>query len=152
MYRDRQRAITALSAGGIVAVATTHRASRLASALAPRMTSGSIIRKLLGKRGGAAVGSGGTAIALCAPGGPLAFACGAVVSGITWFAVDKAMIAYDETRYREQMKTEILDLLTDQKNDIKTKLKASHDVALTQMVNRVQQSIDRVFIPARDGV
>lgn len=149
--RDAQRAALSLGAGGVAAVAG-QRVYRMARALSSRIASGSIVRKLIGKRGGSALGSAGTATALCAPGGPLALACGAVVGGVTWFTVDKAMIAYDEYRYREEMKAQILGLLDQQKSDLKMQIKRAHDAALMQMAEQMRQNIDQAFIPARDGI
>lgn len=152
--RDRQRAVVSLGAGGLVFSAYTARqlAYRLGRALAPRITSTSMIARVIAKRGGSIAGGVGTATALCSPAGPFAAACGVTAGIATWFAVDKAMIAYDEARYREQMKTEILELLDQQKNGLKTALKKSHDVALMQMADRMHQNIDRAFIPSRDGI
>ena len=149
--RDAKRAAISLSAGGM-AMAAGQRASRLAGALSSRISSGSIIRKLLGKRGGSALGSAGTAAALCAPGGPLALACGVVVGGVTWLTVDTAMVAYDEFRYREEMKAEVQALLDRQKNVLKIQIKHIHDAALIQMTDQIHHNIDQTFIPARDGI
>ncbi len=148
--RDAKRAAISLGAG--MAMAAGQRVSRLAGTLSSRISSGSIIRTLLGKRGGSALGSAGTAAALCAPGGPLALACGVVVGGVTWLTVDTAMVAYDELRYREEMKTEIQTLLDQQKNNLKIQIKHIHDNALIQMTDQIHRNIDQTFIPARDGV
>lgn len=152
--RDRQRAVVSLGAGGLVFSAyTAHQlAYRIGRALAPRITSTSIIARVIAKRGGSIASGVGTATALCSPAGPFAAACGLTAGIATWFAIDKAMIAYDEARYREQMRAEILELLNQQKNGLKAALKKSHDVALMQMMDRMYQNIDRAFIPARDGI
>lgn len=143
-----------LGAGGLVFSAyTAHQlAYRIGRALAPRITSTSIIARVIAKRGGSIASGVGTATALCSPAGPFAAACGLTAGIATWFAIDKAMIAYDEARYREQMRAEILELLNQQKNGLKAALKKSHDVALMQMMDRMYQNIDRAFIPAQDGI
>lgn len=149
--RDVQRAAISLGAGGVAMVAG-QRASRLAGTLASRISSGAMITKLLGKRGSSALGGAGTAAALCAPGATLALACGAVAGVVTWLTVDKAMVAYDEFRYRQEMKAEVQALLDRQKSDLKMQIKRVHDAALMHMSDQIHHNIDQAFIPARDGV
>ncbi len=149
--RDVQRAAISVGAG-VVSMVAGQRASRLAASLASRISSGAMITKLLGKRGSSALGSAGTATALCAPGGVLALTCGAVVGGVTWLSVDTAMVKYDEINYRKEMKAEVLALLNRQKNDLKIQIKRIHDTALMQVTDQIHHNIDQAFIPARDGV
>ena len=70
---------------------------------------------------------------------------------MTWVTVDKAMVMIDELRFRDEMRAEILEGLREQKAELAQELRAAHGALIDAMATRVHASVDRVFIPARDG-
>ena len=70
---------------------------------------------------------------------------------VTWVTVDKAMVVIDELRFRDEMRGEILEGLREQKEELARELRASHGALIDAMATQVRASVDRVFIPARDG-
>ncbi|MFZ0789783.1 MAG: hypothetical protein WAM94_09190, partial [Chromatiaceae bacterium] len=90
--------------------------------------------------------------ALCSPSGPAAVVCGMVAGTLTWLAVDKAMIEIDEARLREQMRAEILQALEEQRPALALALKASQGAAIDAAAGQIQSQVQRVFVPARDGL
>jgi hypothetical protein len=145
-----------LAVGGLVAARVV--AGRFSQSVATRLASrraygsaASVAGRVAGKRGGSLLVAGGTATAACAPGGPLALICGLVAGVVTWVTVDKALVMIDELRFRDEMRAEILDGLREQKAELSQELRASHGALIEAMASRVHASVDRVFIPARDG-
>jgi hypothetical protein len=158
--RDVRAAGTAiasgLAVGGLVAarVVAGRFSQQVVSRLAARRAYGSaagVAGRVVGRRAGSIVVAGGTASAACAPGGPLAILCGLVAGVVTWVTVDKAMVLIDELRFRDEMRAEILEALREQKEALARELRASHGALIEAMATQVHASVDRVFVPARDG-
>jgi hypothetical protein len=158
--RDVRAATTSiasgLAVGGLVAarVVAGRFSQSVLTRLASRRAYGSaanVAGRVVGKRAGSVIVSGGTATAACAPGGPLAVLCGLVAGVVTWVTVDKAMVMIDELRFRDEMRAEILEGLREQKEELARELRASHGALIDAMATQVNASVDRVFIPARDG-
>lgn len=158
--RDVRAATTSiasgLAVGGLVAARVV--AGRFSQSVLTRLASrraygsaASIAGRVVGKRAGSLLVAGGTATAACAPGGPLAILCGLVAGVVTWVTVDKALVVIDELRFRDEMRAEILEGLREQKEELKRELRASHGAIIEAMAAQVHASVDRVFIPARDG-
>jgi hypothetical protein len=158
MERDVRAASVAAVSGAVGSFASRVAAAKFGRALAARLvkkpayrSAASIAARLVGKRGGAILVSSGTGAAVCAPGGPLALLCGLAAGAVTWVAVDKVQIEIDELRFRAEMRAEILESLRVQKAELAQEMLAAHEGAIDRMANQVRASLDRVFIPARDG-
>jgi hypothetical protein len=158
--RDVRAATTSIASGLAVGglVAARVMAGRFSQSVLTRLASrraygsaASVAGRVVGKRAGSLLVAGGTATAACAPGGPLAILCGLVAGVVTWVTVDKAMVMIDELRFRDEMRAEILEGLREQKEELARELRASHGALIDAMATQAHASVDRVFIPARDG-
>jgi hypothetical protein len=103
------------------------------------------------KRGASVLLSAGAAAAVCAPGGPLALACAAVASAVTWLGVDMAMIAIDEALFRKKMRNELVEELQGQRQQLREELRSQLEQAAADFRSQTEQRIDKIFVPARDG-
>jgi hypothetical protein len=103
------------------------------------------------KRGASVLLSAGAAAAVCAPGGPLALACAAVATVVTWLGVDMAMIAIDEALFRKKMRNELVEELQGQREQMREELRSQLEQVAAEYRSRTEQRIDKVFVPARDG-
>lgn len=153
------RAIGVSAAGSLAGVAATRvAAAGLSRAVVARLAArpayrgaGSVLVRLLGKRTGSLVVGGGTGAAVCAPGGPLALLCSLAAGGAAWITVDKVQIEIHELRFREAMRNEILDALQLQQARMVDELLQRHGAMIDGTASQLQATVDRVFIPARDG-
>lgn len=158
MQRDLRAAAVAGGSALIGAATTRVLAARFSQAVAARLAArpayrgaASVAGRLAGKRAGSTVVSAGTGTAACAPGGPLSVLCGLAAAGVTWLAVDKAMIEIDEWRFREAMRAEILDALAAQKLEVAAEMLERHGAVIDLLSRQTKRSLDGLFIPARDG-
>jgi hypothetical protein len=103
------------------------------------------------KRGASVLLSAGAAAAVCAPGGPLALACAAVATAVTWLGVDMAMIAIDEAFFRKKMRNELVEELQGQRQQLREELRLQLEQAAADYRSQTEQRIDKIFVPARDG-
>jgi hypothetical protein len=103
------------------------------------------------KRGASVLLSAGAAAAVCAPGGPLALACAAVATVVTWQGVDMAMIAIDEELFRKKMRDELVEELQGQRKQMREEFRSQLERVAAEYRSRTEQRIDKVFVPARDG-
>jgi hypothetical protein len=157
--RDVRAATTSIASGLVVGLVTSRvLAGRLSQTVVSRLASrraygsaATIAGRAVGKRAGSVVVAGGTASAACAPGGPLALLCGLVAGVVTWVTVDKALVLIDELRFRDEMRAEILDSLREQKAELAGEMRLAHEALIERMAAQVHASVDRVFVPARDG-
>jgi hypothetical protein len=94
----------------------------------------------------------GASAAACAPGGLLALACGAGAAIVTWLALDKAFIAIDEYLFRDAMRAEILASVAEQRQALEAAMQSQQAHAIDDMAGAIGGSLDRVFVPARQGV
>jgi flagellar biosynthesis regulator FlaF len=95
--------------------------------------------------------SAGAAATVWAPGEPLALACAAVATAVTWFAVDKAMIAIDEALFHNEIRDELIQKLQEQRNQLREELRSHLERAASDYRSQTEPRIDKVFVPARDG-
>jgi hypothetical protein len=139
------RAVGALalrSGAAVMAGAAVRPTVRAAASAAGAMSS---------KRGASVLLSAGAAAAVCAPGGPLALACAAVASAVTWLGVDMAMIAIDEALFRKKMRNELVEELQGQRQQLREELRSQLEQAAADFRSQTEQRIDKIFVPARDG-
>lgn len=139
------RAVGALalrSGAAVMARAAARPTVRAAASAAGAMSS---------KRGASVLLSAGAAAAVCAPGGPLALACAAVATAVTWLGVDMAMIAIDEALFRKKMRNELVEELQGQRQQLREELRLQLEQAAADYRSQTEQRIDKIFVPARDG-
>ena len=154
--RDAVRATTAALGGASVASAAGLLARRAATAATTRAASkpvfqgaASLLGRVATKRAGSTLVAAAGGAAVC---GPLAPLCALVAGGVTWITLDKAFIKIDELRFREEMRKELLESLRAQKAELASELRGLHETAIDQAVSGVQQSVQRAFVPAREGL
>ncbi len=156
--RDIRAAGVSAAAGIAGALVTRAAAAGLSRAVIARLAAspayrgaGSVLMRLLGRRAGSLLVGGGTGAAVCAPGGPLALLCSLAAGGAAWITVDKVQIEIDERRYREAMRTEILEALRLQEVQQVQELIGAQGAVIDTAASELQAAVDRIFIPARDG-
>lgn len=103
------------------------------------------------QRGASVLLSAGAASAVCAPGGPLALACGVVAGAVTWLGVDMALMAIDEALFRKSLRAELLEDLQAQRQQLRDELRSKLEQAAADYRAQAGRRIDQVFVPARDG-
>ena len=111
-----------------------------------------VVSKTLAKKGGSTLLSTGVGTAICAPTGPVAILCGVTAGLVTWFSVDKALVELDEAMNREEMRADIMAVLDEQRQVLTGQLTDRHVVRIDRMAEHVDKTIDRIFIPASDGM
>jgi len=159
LERDGLRAATAAGGGAAAAVATKMLAKQTGAAVAAKLTAkkgfqaaAGLAGKVAAKKGGSILLSAAGGAALCSPGGPAAAICGIVAGAAAWLAVDKAMVEIDEVRLRDEMRGEILQALEEQRPALATALKARNAAIIDATAGQIQAGMERIFIPARDGI
>ena len=158
--RDNLRASTAVASGvGAGIVAGKVLAKKTAAAVVGKVaakksfyTGAAIVSKTLAKKGSSTALSAGLGATLCAPAGPVAILCGVAAGLATWLAVDKALIELDETLNREEMRTDILETLEEQQEILRTQLRQKHYTHVDQLAARMNDALQRTFIPYNDGM
>ena len=96
--------------------------------------------------------STGVGTAICAPTGPVAILCGVTAGLVTWFSVDKALVELDEAMNREEMRADIMAVLDEQRQILTGQLIDRHVVRIDRMAEHVDRTVERLFIPASDGL
>lgn len=155
--RDVTRASAAVAAGATLGIATARLLAQESAALAAkRMASQSSARaattlagRSAGKRATQTVTAGGVAAAAC---GPLAPVCALVAAGLTWVALDYAMMSMYEQYSRDDMRLEILDAVRAQKAAHVAALLKQQQAAIDGAMSQIAASFDGVFVPARQGL
>jgi hypothetical protein len=61
------------------------------------------------------------------------------------------LIRIDELRFRDEMRAELIESLQAQKIELAKDFRDRHEAALDQALVGLQQSVQRVFVPARDA-
>jgi hypothetical protein len=115
-------------------------------------TGAAVASKALAKKGSSTLLSTGVGTAICAPTGPVAILCGVTAGLVTWFSVDKALVELDETMNRDEMRADIMAVLDEQRQILTGQLIDIHVFRIDRMAEHVDQTIDRIFVPAVDGV
>jgi hypothetical protein len=154
--RDKLRASTAASSG-VVAGTLTARALANKAVVAVASKKGfqagaTLLGKAAAKKGGTALLGVLGGAAACSPGGPLAALCGIAAGVTTWLLVDKAFIEIDEALFRDEMREEILTSVREHRTLLSEALKQRQHERIDNMANSIQSSVDRLFVPFRDGV
>jgi len=108
--------------------------------------------KVTAKKGGSILLSATAATAVCAPGGPLAVLCGIAAGAVTWLAIDKALVEIDESLFRDEMRAELLAALGEQRKALADALKAQHAASIDAAALGIQNRVEGLFVPARDGL
>jgi hypothetical protein len=160
LRRDVARASVAAGGGAVVGAMVVRSMGRIvAQRAAGRAASKSAMRagrglmgRMVTKRGGTLLLSAMGAAAVCAPGGPLAIVCGLGAAIVGWLTLDKAFITIDEYLFRDAMRAEILASVAEQQAELAEALRVGHYAGIDRMASTVAMSLDRAFIPARDGL
>jgi ABC-type multidrug transport system fused ATPase/permease subunit len=158
--RDTLRASAAATSGvGAGIVASKVLAKKTAAAAAGKLAAkksfqagAALTSKTLAKKGSSSLLSAGLGTALCAPSGPVAILCGVTAGLVTWLTVDKALIELDEALNREDMRADLLEALAGQKAALGKQLKQRHYARVDAMAARVNDAVQRSFIPYTDGM
>lgn len=157
--RDGIRASTAAGSGALVAITSSKLLVKKATAAVVTkitakksfVTAISLLGKASVKKGGSILISTAGAAALCSPGGPLAILCGVGAGVVTWLFFDKVFLEIDEALFRDQMRADMLAVLTSQKQEIIASLKIQHFTIIDHMSLDIQRATKRIFLPVRDG-
>lgn len=159
--RDALRAGVALGTGTVVGAVTvgTILSQKVVAAVIAKVAAKKSMQaaavmaaKLAAKEGGGVLAATLGGIAVCAPSGPWAIACGVGAGIATWLAIDKVAIEIDEAVSRDAMRADILAVLGEEKEALKQALKQQHAALIGHLSSRIESTIDGVFIPARDGL
>ncbi|MEN8801772.1 MAG: hypothetical protein ABF297_07330 [Thiogranum sp.] len=157
--RDALRASAAATSGvGTGILASKALANKTAAAVAGKLaakksfqTGAALTSKALAKKGSSSLLSAGVGTALCAPSGPVAILCGVTAGLVTWLTVDKALVEIDEAMNREDMRTDLLEILSEQKTALGEQLKQKHYTAVDAMAARLNDAVQSTFVPYKDG-
>lgn len=157
---DHDRFHVSISVGGgiLAGLATPLLVRRAAAAMASRVASRQGFRVAAGIAGKVATREAQTmtlgtlATAACAPAGPLAIVCGVGAAAVSWLVIDKTLIAIDEFLFRDQMRAEILQAVGDARQQLAMEMKAQQHLLIAKLTTTTAHSMDRVFVPARDGL
>ncbi|MEN8207145.1 MAG: hypothetical protein ABFS24_14210 [Pseudomonadota bacterium] len=115
-------------------------------------TGAALATKALAKKGSSTLLSVGAGTVICAPTGPVAILCGVTAGLVTWFTVDKVLVELDEVLNREEIRTDIIQVLDEQKVLLGEQLKQKHYVRINLMASHVNAAVKKTFIPAADGM
>ncbi len=158
--RDKLRASAAVTSGvGAGIVASKVLAKKTAAAVVGKVAAKksfyagtAVVSKTLAKKGASTALSAGLGVTLCAPTGPVAVLCGVAAGLATWLAVDKALVELDETLNREEMRTDMLEVVAEQQTVLGARLKQKHFARVDQFAARMNDAVQRTFIPYNDGL
>ena len=129
--------------------------TRIAKAVAGRTAVRAVTAqagKAAASRSASLIGAGGAAMAFCAPGGPLAIACGLGVGIASWLGADYLLIKGDELLNREEHRRELLQALAELERDLANGLVGAQGQLVHQLASDARSVADGIFVPARDGV
>ena len=158
--RDNLRASAAVSSGvGAGIVTSKVLAKKTAAVVVGKVaakksfhTGAAVVSKTLAKKGASTALSAGLGVTLCAPAGPMAIICGVAAGLATWLAVDKALIELDESLNREEMRADILEVLAEQQALLNAQLKQEHYLRVDRFAARLNDALQKTFIPYNDGI
>ncbi len=156
--QDARRAGTAAAAGAAAGAVTAKLLSKqVAGAVAAKLagkksfqTAVALAGKAAAKKGGSSLASALGATAICAPTGPWAVLCGIGAGAATWLAVDKVMIEVDEARFRDEMRADLMETLTEQRERLSTALHQRQAAAVDAGLGALAERLGRRYVPARD--
>ena len=129
-------------------------ASAASKALATKsfQAASALALKMAAKKGGGALLTGATAAAVCSPGGPAAIVCGVVGGLVAWALIDKTAVEIDEALNRDEMKHDILRSLNDVTPEVAQVLKQRQALLIDGTLQHFETTIERRFLPYRDGL
>ncbi len=144
---------------GLGAVVVKKAVAKLAGAKTFQMAA-ALLSKFAAKmalKTGSAGSAAAAGTAVCSPTGPVALLCGAVAGAITWVAVDKAFIEFDEVLHREEFEKELRQAIIEERETLKTQLKQAYTRVLEDQHARLRQTLSqrlpspkKDFVPARE--
>jgi hypothetical protein len=109
---------------------------------------GRILTKLLAKSGvkviaksGSFLAGGATGLAVCAPSGPWAIACGAVAGTLMWVGVDFAVSEVDEALTREAFEAKLEQEIDRNKEALKSSMKQTYTQGINKVFNDINSEI-----------
>ncbi len=159
LKRDRLRAATAAGAGLAGGMAVRLLAARAAASVAARaagrrsfQVAARVGGNVVARRAGSITLSAAGAAAACAPGGPLAVICAIGAGMVVWLATDQAFIMIDEALFRGDMRKELLVAVGEEQAALLAALKAREAAAIDAMAAEIHASVQRAFVPARQGI
>jgi hypothetical protein len=157
LERDALRASASMGGGAAAGVFTARfLARRAAAAAAAKASSKRVFQGAASLAGRAAVKRTGTTLVAAAGGaalcGPLAPLCALAAGAVTWITLDKAFITIDELRFRDEMRAEILASVAEQKASLSEALALQHHAEIDRTVSAIGSSVERLFVPAREGM
>ena len=157
--RDLLRAGGSITSGAVAGATTLKVSKTLAATLSAKLAAKKSMQvaavtagKTVTKKGASTLAAAAGGTLLCAPSGAFAVLCGVGSATVAWFTVDKVAIEIEEAVSRDNMRADILAALDEEKQALKTVLQQRHQRLLMQLTTEVQQSVDGLFIPARDGL
>jgi hypothetical protein len=147
---------TSVGTGAVVGMVVARAAARTAARQAAARAAGkpafrsaaALAGRVTAKRTGS-LGAGAAGAAAC---GPLAPLCALVAAGVTWFALDYAMVGIDEKLYREDMRRDLLEAAREQQAALKAVLVQKQQAEIDKAINDIDASLEKVFVPARQGI
>ncbi len=159
LQRDRLRAAVAAGAGLAGGMAVRLLAARAAASVAARaagrrsfQVAARVGGNVAARRAGSITLSAAGAAAACAPGGPLAVVCAIGAGVVAWLATDQAFIMIDEALFRDDMRKELLAAVGEERAALAAALKARQAAAIDRMAAQIHASVERAFVPARQGI
>jgi len=88
-----------------------------------------------------------TGVTLCSPGGLVALMCGAVAGAVTWVAVDKVFIEFDEALNREEFEADIRSAIVSERDILKAQLNDAYGQVITTGYRRTGQALSDALGP-----
>jgi hypothetical protein len=157
LERDALRASTSMSGGAAAGLITARFLVRRAAAgAAAKASSKRVFQGAANLAGRVAVKRTGSTLIAAAGGaavcGPFAVLCALAAGAATWITLDKAFIEIDELRFRDEMRAEIMVSIAEQKAALAEALSLQHHAEIDRTVSAIGSSVERVFVPARDGI
>ena len=160
LNEDKLRASVAAASGvGAGIVTSKVLAKKAAGAVVGKVAAKKSIQsgaalasKALAKKGTSAALSAVVGTTVCAPTGPMAILCGVTAGVVTWLTIDKVLIEIDEALNREEMRTDILKVLEEQKSELERQLKQKYHIRIDNMAAQANDAVQRSFIPYKEGM
>lgn len=149
LERDALRAGGAAAGGSAAGIGTVAVAKKVLAKESLQIAA-AVATKTAAKKGAGVLAAGLGGAALCAGTGPGAVLCGIGTAVGAWLAIDKAAIEIDSRLSRERMREDILAVLHEERDLLRTALQARHHAMIAGMDREIRQTVDGLFIPARD--
>ncbi|MGF1446616.1 MAG: hypothetical protein ACFBRM_10505 [Pikeienuella sp.] len=114
-------------------------------------TAGRLAARTAAKRGSGVLASAGGAAAVCAPGGPLAIACGLGAGLVAWISVDLLAVEIAEATGRDAMREKLKAKFGVRNRALVAHLEAHSAERRAALAQAHRARLAKAFIPARDG-